>query len=123
MKPVALTAMTMVLTMVLAAQSPIPLGGGGSGRQGAPGQRGAGAIAPALPTIPTTVEVPTITGPIAGPGPMFESLMALPASDDMAHFKYEATEYFVSGTTSGQPYTTRDSRRNAKCRIQNADPE
>jgi hypothetical protein len=38
---------------------------------------------------------------------MFESLMALPAGDDLAHFKYEAAEYFVSGTANGQPYTTR----------------
>jgi hypothetical protein len=38
---------------------------------------------------------------------MFESLMALPAGDDMAHFAYEAAEYFVSGTANDQPYTTR----------------
>jgi hypothetical protein len=38
---------------------------------------------------------------------MFESLMELPAGDDMAHFKYEAKEYLVSGTANGQPYKTR----------------
>jgi hypothetical protein len=38
---------------------------------------------------------------------MFESLMELKAGDDLAHFKYEAHEYFVSGTANGQPYTTR----------------
>ena len=107
MKPVVLTALSLLLTALLSAQSPIPVSGGGSGRQGAPGQRGAGAIAAVLPLGPTTVELPTITGPATGPGPMFESLMALPAGHDMARFKYEATEYFVSGTASGQPYTTR----------------
>jgi alpha/beta hydrolase family protein len=107
MKLVALTAMSLAVTALLAAQSPVPLQGGGSGRQGAPGQRGAGASPPILPPSPATVELPTITGPTSGPGPMFESLMALPAGDDMARFGYEATEYFVSGTASGQPYTTR----------------
>jgi hypothetical protein len=38
---------------------------------------------------------------------MFESLMELPPGDDLAHFAYEATEHFVSGTANGQPYTTR----------------
>ena len=107
MKLVVLTATLLAVTALLAAQSPVPLQGGGAGRQGAPGQRGAGASDPALPTQPAAVEVPTISAPIAGPGPMFESLMTLPAGDDMAHFKYEATEYFVSGATGGLPYTTR----------------
>ena len=92
MKPVVLTAMSLALSALLAAQSPVPLQGGGSGRQGAPGQRGAGASPPILPPRPTAVELPTVTGPTRGPGPMFESLMALPAGDDMAQFKYEATE-------------------------------
>jgi hypothetical protein len=38
---------------------------------------------------------------------MFESLMELKPGDDMAHFTYEAHEYFVSGTANGQRYTTR----------------
>ena len=104
MKPLVLTAMSLALTALLAAQSPVPLQGG---RQGAPGQRGGGASPPILPPGPTAVELPTITRPTSAPGPMFESLMALPAGDDMARFRYEATEYFVSGTASGQPYTTR----------------
>ena len=33
--------------------------------------------------------------------------MELKPGDDMAHFKYEAKEYFVSGTANGQPYKTR----------------
>ena len=108
MKPVALTAIPLLLTTaMLSAQSPIPVSGGGPGRQGAPGQRGAGAASAALPMGQIAVELPTVTGPASGPGPMFESLMTLPAGDDMAHFRYEATEYFVSGAANGQPYTTR----------------
>ena len=107
MKPIALTAMSLLLTALVTAQSPIPVRGGGPGRQGEPGQRGAGAAAPALPAVPTAVDLPTISAPTGGPGPMFESLMALPAGDDMARFRYEAVEYFVAGTANGQPYTTR----------------
>jgi hypothetical protein len=33
--------------------------------------------------------------------------MELKPGDDMAHFKYDAHEYFVSGSANGQPYTTR----------------
>jgi hypothetical protein len=34
---------------------------------------------------------------VTGPGPIFESLMELKPGDGMAYFKYDATEYFVSG--------------------------
>src|SRR5215216_3162856 len=71
MKSVALTAILLFLTALLAAQSPVPLRGGDSGRQGVPGQRGAGASPQILPPVPTAVELPTITAPISGPGPMF----------------------------------------------------
>jgi alpha/beta hydrolase family protein len=99
-------AAVVIGTIVLSAQSPIPLrGGGAGGRQG--GQGPGGAPEPSLPASPTAVALPTISAPIGGPGPMFESLMELKPGDDMAHFRYEATEYFVSGTANGQPYTTR----------------
>jgi hypothetical protein len=108
MKPIALTAMTLLLTTLLGAQSPVPVRGGGAGRQGGQGARGGGAFdTSTLPAGPTVVSLPTVSAAIGGPGPMFESLMALPPGDDLAHFKYEASEYFVSGTASGQPYTTR----------------
>jgi hypothetical protein len=111
MRPVALTAISLLLTALISAQSPIPVSGGGSGRprdeQGAPGQRGSGAVVSPFPSGPIPVGVPAITGPVGGPGPIFEALMALPAGDDMAHFRYEATEYFVSGRANGEPYTTR----------------
>ena len=51
--------------------------------------------------------LPTISAEVTGPGPIFESLMELKPGDDMAHFKYQAKEYFVSGTANGQPYKTR----------------
>jgi hypothetical protein len=108
MKLIALTAASLLLSTVLGAQSPIPTRGGGAGRQAGPGPRGGGAFdASTLPSSPAAVMLPSISPPVAGPGPRFESLMALPAGDDLAHFKYEAAEYFVSGTANGQPYTTR----------------
>jgi hypothetical protein len=104
MKLLALTAAPFLLSTLLAAQSPIPTRGGGAGQ----GPRGGGAFdASTLPSSPAAVALPSITPPVGGPGPMFESLMALPAGDDLAHFNYEAAEYFVSGTANGQPYTTR----------------
>ena len=108
MKLIVLTGVALLLTATLAAQSPIPTRGGGAGRQAGQGARGGGAPdASTLPSSPAAVMLPSITPPVGGPGPMFESLMALPAGDDLAHFKYEAAEYFVSGTANGQPYTTR----------------
>ena len=107
MRPIALTATVLLLTSLLAAQSPIPVRGGGAGRQGGQGRGAAPADNTALPSSPAAVSLPTITGPVGGPGAMFESLMALPSGDDLAHFRYDATEYFVSGTANGQPYTTR----------------
>ena len=95
---------------VLAAQSAIPTQGGrgGQGRQG--GQGGRGGAAPQasnLPATPVAVTLPAVSAEVTGPGKPFESLMELKPGDDMAHFKYEAQEYFVSGTANGQPYKTR----------------
>ena len=72
--------------------------------------RVAAVVAPGLSQSagsPVAVTLPSISAEVTGPGPMFESLMELKPGDDMAHFKYEAHEYFVSGTANGQPYTTR----------------
>ena len=110
----ALVAAVVALSAIaLAAQSAIPTQGGrgqgGQGRQGGGGQgRGGGAPQPSnLPAEPVAAPLPSITAEVTGPGPMFESLMALKPGDDMAHFTYEAKEYFVSGTANGQPYKTR----------------
>ncbi len=97
---------------VLSAQTPIPTQGGrgqGGGRQGGQGQgRGGGAPQPSnLPVTPVAAPLATISAEVTGPGKMFESLMELKPGDDMAHFRYEAKEYVVSGTANGQPYRTR----------------
>jgi hypothetical protein len=85
------------------------------GRGAAPGQgqgrgqgRGQGAgPAATLPQSPTAVSLPKISGPITGPGPIYESVQSLAPGKDLATFKYEAKEYFITGTAQGQPYKTR----------------
>jgi hypothetical protein len=93
----------------LSAQTAIPTreGRGGQGGQVGQGRRGGGPAETNLPAAPVVAPLPTISAEITGPGQMFESLMELKPGDDMAHFKYDAHEYFVSGTANGQPYTTR----------------
>ena len=82
----------------LSAQTAIPTQGG----------RGQGQPQPSiLPSSPVVTPLPTISAEVTGSGRMFESLMELKTGDDMAHFRYEAKEYFVSGTANGQPYKTR----------------
>jgi hypothetical protein len=94
----------------LSAQTAIPTreGRGGQAGQGGQGRRGGGP-APELnlPASPVATPLPTISAEVTGPGPMFESLMELKPGDDLARFKYESREYFVTGTANGQPYTTR----------------
>jgi hypothetical protein len=103
---VALTA--IIGSTALDGQSPIPTQGrrGGGPGQGQ-GQRAGGPPPSNLPASPTAAPIPTVSAQVTGPGAMFESLMQLAPGDDMAHFKYEAREYFVSGTANGQPYKTR----------------
>jgi len=54
-----------------------------------------------------TAPVPRISAPVTGPGAMFPGLQRVPAGTGLPDLKYTVTEYFVSGTASGQPYTTR----------------
>ena len=99
--------------IALSGQTAIPTQGerGGQGQQGrgqGQGRRGgAPPDASNLPTSPVASPVAAISAEVTGPGKMFESLMELAPGDDMAHFKYETKEYFVSGTANGQPYKTR----------------
>jgi hypothetical protein len=73
-----------------------------------PGQRGGPpAPDPSLPEKPVAVSVAAISAEITGPGSMFDSTPSLPAGKGLAHFKYEAREYFVSGVANQQPYKTR----------------
>ncbi len=53
------------------------------------------------------VPLPSVTGPITGPGPMYPGLRDVPAGTTVEAMGYEAKEYFVSGTAAGKPYTTR----------------
>ena len=96
--------------VTLSAQTAIPTREGRGGQAGQTGQgRRGGPPGPELnlPAAPVAATLPTISAEIMGPGPIFESLMELKPGDDLAHFKYEAHEYFVSGTANGEPYTTR----------------
>ena len=56
---------------------------------------------------PVASPIATISAEVTSPGRMFPALMSLPEGDELAHFKYEVKEYFVSGTANGQPYKTR----------------
>ena len=81
----------------------VPQGQRGLGQQG---QRGRGA--PAAPPAPMVVApLATASPEITGPGRFLETLMQLKPTDDLAHFGYVTREYFVSGTSNGQPYKTR----------------
>jgi hypothetical protein len=51
--------------------------------------------------------LPKISAPVTGPGAMFPGLREVPTGTGLADHKYVVTEYFVSGTASGKPYTTR----------------
>jgi hypothetical protein len=60
-----------------------------------------------IPRVPTAVPLPALSAPVKGPGPAFDSAPSLAQGLDLKHFRYETTEYFVSGTAAGKPYTTR----------------
>ena len=79
-------------------------------QRGGAGQRGGGGQAPAdpnLPDKPTAVSLPTISAEVTAPGTMFDSATSLPPGKGLASFKYDAKEYFVSGTANNKPYKTR----------------
>jgi hypothetical protein len=109
----ALQVALVVIVVVTGAvtvfgQSAIPTQGGnngGRGRGGLGGRGGGGNQAEEVTQVVSAVA--TVSEQVTGPGAMFESLMELPASDDMAAFNYQAQEYFVSGTSNGEPYRTR----------------
>jgi hypothetical protein len=72
------------------------------------GQRGAPPPPdPNLPDKPVAVPVAGISAEMSGPGSMFDATPSLPSGRGLAHYGYEAREYFVSGTAAGKPYKTR----------------
>src|SRR5260370_42613425 len=99
----------------LFGQLPIPVPGqnngvpggvpGQPGGQGQRGQRGAQVPAPMPPMV--VAPLATASSEVSGPAKFFETLMELKPTDDLAHFGYVTKEYFVSGTSNGQPYRTR----------------
>lgn len=100
----ALVVATGIVTLL--GQSPTPVGGQRGAQQGQRG--GQGQQQPSnLPANPVVTPLPAISAEVTGPGRMLPALMTLRSGDDMAHFKYEAKEYFVSGAANGQPYKTR----------------
>ena len=54
-----------------------------------------------------TAPVPMVVGPVMGPGPMFPGLQRVPPGTGLSDRGYVVKEFFVSGTASGKPYTTR----------------
>lgn len=94
------------LIIVLAAFSIAAFGQGqGRGQGGGRGQGVAQSVS--LPAVPTAVQLPSVSAPVTGPGAMYDSTPSLAPGKGLAAFKYEATEYFISGTANGQPYKTR----------------
>src|SRR5215813_9454279 len=99
--------------ITLTAQLPIPVQGqrGQPAAPQPPGQgrgRGRGQEPAQVPDPPPVVSaIAAATAEITGPGKFFETLMTLKPADDLAHFGYVTKEYFVSGTSNGQPYKTR----------------
>jgi len=72
------------------------------------GQGRGQAVPPAnLPENPAPVALPEVSGPVTGPGTMYESVQSLAPGKELSNFNYEAKEYFVSGTANGRPYKTR----------------
>jgi Alpha/beta hydrolase domain len=55
----------------------------------------------------TVPPIPSATGPITGPGPMYPGIFLTPGAVQVEDFPYVTEEFFVSGTTSGGSYTTR----------------
>ena len=93
--------LTIVLAAMIAAASGM-LHTSLSGQRGAPP-----AQDPNLPDKPVAVSVPAMSAEVTAPGTMFDSTPSLPAGRGLAHFKYDAREYFVSGTANAKPYKTR----------------
>ncbi len=89
----------LVITVIAAPQGQGRGQGGGRGPGGAPAAN--------LPQTPTAVSLPSVSAQITGPGPIYESTPSLAPGKGLTTFKYEAKEYFISGTANGQPYKTR----------------
>jgi hypothetical protein len=99
-RPLARTFAVATSAALLAAAAAAQPPGGFGGPRPEPEIEG-------IPRVPTAVALPSLSAPVTGPGAAFDSAPSLARGLDLAHFRYETTEYFVSGTAAGKPYTTR----------------
>jgi hypothetical protein len=99
-RPFALSAAVATLSLLAAVGTVAQPPGGFGGPRPEPEIEG-------IPREPTAVSSPTLSAPVTGPGPAFDSAPSLARGLDIEHFRYETTEYFASGTAAGKPYTTR----------------
>jgi hypothetical protein len=67
------------------------------------------AVASVHPAHAAVAAVPSVSGPVTGPGLMYPNppVSVLPTAVQVEDFPYVTEEYFVSGTANGAPYTTR----------------
>jgi hypothetical protein len=104
--------------VTLSGQLPIPVQGArggqaagqppqGQGRPPTPPGAGGRGQATAPDPPPVVSPIASASAEVTGPGQFYETLMALKAGDDLAHFNYVTKEYFVSGVAANQPYKTR----------------
>src|SRR5215471_9715518 len=100
-------ALTIGITILAVSVISILAGQQGQGRGQGGGRGPGGAPAANLPQTPTAVSLPSVSAEITGPGPIYDSTPSLAPGKGLANFKYEAKEYFISGTANGQPYKTR----------------
>jgi hypothetical protein len=101
------TLLAVLVTVCLAMPETVLAQRGAGPGAGRGGRGGPGGAATNLPADPVAVPLPTIAGPQTGPGTPYESVQSLPPGRDLAHYGYEALEYFVTGTAAGEPYKTR----------------
>lgn len=101
------------LNVLLIGAALVAIAGQGSSQAGQGPGRGRGqgpgaAVQPSnLPDHPVAVALPEISAEVTGPGTMYASVQSLAPGMGLAHFNYEAREYFISGTANGSPYKTR----------------
>lgn len=99
-----------VLATVVALQAPLFSQQPGAGKGGFGGAKGGGkgpAVPSNLPTQPTAVTLPTLSAKVTGPGVMYDSATGQWPGRDVAFYKYDTDEYFVTGTANNKPYKTR----------------
>lgn len=82
-------------------------GCGEGGGDGAATPTGAAAATPAGADEFQVPSLPTVEGPITGPGEMFPDALELQQTPSAADFGYIFEEFFVSGTAAGNAYKVR----------------